>query len=199
MSFDSLSMRTRFSATFGALTAIVLIASAISIHALNNANTRFSSFVSGVQERAAMAQAIRAAVDDRAMAVRNLVLVSSPADIELERNAVFDAERRVETTLARFNAMVAAAQDASDEERSLAAEIGRVETRYRPVALEITRLAIDHRNDAAGAEIVSQCRPLLAALIKATNDYARVNRARADDMVRESEDRFARQRALLVV
>ncbi|WP_186074500.1 methyl-accepting chemotaxis protein [Burkholderia gladioli] len=199
MSFDSLSMRTRFSTTFGALTAIVLIASAISIHALNNANTRFSSFVSGVQERAAMAQAIRAAVDDRAMAVRNLVLVSSPADIELERNAVFDAERRVETTLARFNAMVAAAQDASDEERSLAAEIGRIETRYRPVALEITRLAIDHRNDAAGAEIVSQCRPLLAALIKATNDYARVNRARADDMVRESQDRFARQRALLVV
>lgn len=199
MSFDGLSMRTRFSATFGALTAIVLIASAISIHALNNANTRFSSFVSGVQERAAMAQAIRAAVDDRAMAVRNLVLVSSPADIELERNAVFDAERRVETTLARFNAMVAAAQDASDEERSLAAEIGRIETRYRPVALEITRLAIDHRNDDAGAEIVSQCRPLLAALIKASNDYARVNRARADDMVRESEDRFARQRALLVV
>ncbi|WP_186099231.1 methyl-accepting chemotaxis protein [Burkholderia gladioli] len=199
MSFDGLSMRTRFSATFGALTAIVLIASAISIHALNNANTRFSSFVSGVQERAAMAQAIRAAVDDRAMAVRNLVLVSSPADIELERNAVFDAERRVETTLARFNAMVATAQDASDEERSLAAEIGRIETRYRPVALEITRLAIDHRNDDAGAEIVSQCRPLLAALIKASNDYARVNRARADDMVRESEDRFARQRALLVV
>ncbi len=46
----------------------------------------------------------------------------------------------------------------------------------RPVALDIDRLAVNNQRDAAIAEIDARCRPLLAALIKATNDYCDVHR-----------------------
>jgi len=121
MRFRLLSVKAKLSIAFGLLAVVVLIVSGMSLIALNDANDRFSSYVSGVNARADMAASIRAAVDDRAMAVRNLVLVTTPADVEIEKAAVGDAEARVEARLEKFNAMVAGAHDMTDQARSLAA------------------------------------------------------------------------------
>ncbi|KDB10667.1 methyl-accepting chemotaxis sensory transducer [Burkholderia sp. lig30] len=198
MRFRLLSVKAKLSIAFGLLAVVVLIVSGMSLIALNDANDRFSSYVSGVNARADMAASIRAAVDDRAMAVRNLVLVTTPADVEIEKAAVGDAEARVEARLEKFNAMVAGAHDMTDQARSLAADISRIESQYRPVALEIDRLALNNQRDAAIAAIDTQCRPLLSALIKATNAYADLAHERAAQMIRESDDHFAHQRDLLI-
>jgi methyl-accepting chemotaxis protein len=198
MNFKQMTVRAKLTATFSLLTALVLLVSILALNALNEANNRFSSFVSGINARAEVAESVRAAVDDRAMAVRNLVLVTAPADVEIEKKAVSDAEQRVETNLSQFNAMVAGATDMSEKGRSLAAELSRIETLYRPVALEIDRLALDNQREAAIAEIDTKCRPLLAALIKASNDYSGFTHERAAEMVRQSEDQFASQRNLLI-
>ncbi|WP_175984095.1 methyl-accepting chemotaxis protein [Burkholderia vietnamiensis] len=198
MSSKRMTVRTKLTATFSLLAALVLMVSGLALNALNEANNRFSGFVSGINSRAEMAASVRTAVDDRAMAVRNLVLVTAPADVEIEKNAVSDAERRVEANLTKFKAMVASAPDMSERERSLAAEIPRIESLYRPVALEIDRLAVSNQRDAAIAEIDTKCRPLLSALIKASNDYAAFANERAAEMVRQSEDQFSNQRMLLI-
>ncbi|MCA8292151.1 MCP four helix bundle domain-containing protein [Burkholderia vietnamiensis] len=120
MSSKQMSVRTKLTATFSLLAALVLTVSGLALNALNEANNRFSGFVSGINARAEMAASVRTAVDDRAMAVRNLVLVAAAADVEIEKNAVSDAERRVEADLTKFKAMVASAPDVSERERSLA-------------------------------------------------------------------------------
>jgi len=199
MNLKHLSVKTKLSVAFGVLAAIVLIISGISLKALNDSNDRFYGFISGINARAEMAESIRTAVDDRALAVRNLVLVTAPADIAIEKTAVNDAEHRVEDRLEKFNAMVTSAHDMSDKSRSLAAEIPRIEALYRPVALEIDRLALSNQREAAIDAIVTKCRPLLSALIKASNDYAEVTHERAAQMVQETEDQFAHQRNLLIV
>ncbi|WP_434115607.1 methyl-accepting chemotaxis protein [Paraburkholderia caffeinilytica] len=198
MNLNSLSVKAKLSAAFGVLAVVVLIVSGLSLKSLNDANDRFSGFISGVMARADMAESVRTAVDDRAMAVRNLVLVTTPADVETEKNAVSDAERRVENNLEKFKAMVASTQDMSEKERSLAAEIPRIEELYRPVALEINQLALNNQHDAAVAEIDTKCRPLLAALIKAANNYAAATQERAAQMVQQSGEQFAHQRNLLI-
>ena len=198
MNSKDLSVKAKLSAAFGLLATVVLIVSGISLKQLNDANDRFSDFVSGIDARAQMAESVRAAVDDRAIAVRNLVLVTTAADVEVEKNAVSDAEEKVETRLAKFNAMVANAPDMRDKARRLAAEISRIETLYRPVALEIDRLALNNQRDAAIADIDTKCRPLLSALIKASNDYVNFTHERAAEMVQQSADQFTRQRSLLI-
>lgn len=80
-------------------------------------------FVNGINARTEMAEAIHSAVDDRPMAVRNLVLVSAPAEVDIEKAAVLDAEQRVENRRKKFNTMVTDAHDMSDQARRLAAEI----------------------------------------------------------------------------
>ncbi|WP_233801482.1 methyl-accepting chemotaxis protein [Paraburkholderia sp. HP33-1] len=199
MTLNKLSVKAKLTGAFGALAVVVLIVSGLSLKELNDANERFSGYISGIKARADMAEAVRTAVDDRAVAVRNLVLVTTPADIEQEKTAVIDAEHRVEANLEKFNAMVAGASDMSDKARQLAGELPRIEALYRPVALEIDRLAVNNQRDAAIADIDTKCRPLLAALIKASNEYANFTRERAEQMVRQSGDEFATQRNLLIV
>ncbi|MGF6962697.1 methyl-accepting chemotaxis protein [Paraburkholderia youngii] len=198
MILNNLSVKTKLTVAFGALTVVVLVVSGLALKELNDANDRFSGYINGINARATMAEALRTAVDDRAVAVRNLVLVTTPEDIELEKAAVIDAERRVEANLEKFNAMVAGASDMSDKARRLAAELPRIEALYRPVALEINRLAVSNQRDAAIAAIDTKCRPLLSALIKASNEYEDFTRERAQQMVRQSSDQFATQRNLLI-
>ncbi|CAG9220310.1 Chemotaxis protein [Paraburkholderia tropica] len=198
MNVNRLSVKAKLTGAFGILTFTVLIVSALSLSELNAANNRFAGYVSGIDARATAAVAVRTAVDDRAMAVRNLVLVTTPADIAIEKAAVDDAERRVEANLDKFNALVASATDMSEQGRSLAAELPRIEALYRPVALDIDRLALDNQRDAAIAEIDTKCRPLLSALIKASNDFADFTQQHAAQQVEESARQFARQRALLI-
>ncbi|MDP9651871.1 methyl-accepting chemotaxis protein [Paraburkholderia caledonica] len=198
MNCRKMTIRTKLTAAFSLLAALVLVVSGLALIALDEANNRFSGFISGINARAEMAESVRTAVDDRAMAVRNLVLVTASADIEIERNAVSDAEQRVESSLRKFNAMVDSAPDMSDKARSLASEIARVETLYRPVAMEIDRLAVNNQRDAAIVEINTKCRPLLAALIRASNDYATFTHERAVEMVSQAENQFTSQRKLLI-
>ncbi|MEN2471767.1 methyl-accepting chemotaxis protein [Burkholderia sp. GS2Y] len=193
-----LSVKIKLTGAFGALAVVVLMVSGLALMALSDANDRFSGYVGGIDARAGLSEALRAAVDDRAVAVRNLVLVTAPADVDAEKIAVNDAERRVETILGQFEAMVAAVPDMSAEERNLAAALSRIEALYRPVALDIDRLAVNNQRDAAIAEINSRCRPLLAELIKASNDYADFAHRHAAQLVRQSADQYAYQRNLLV-
>ncbi|WP_042338517.1 methyl-accepting chemotaxis protein [Paraburkholderia ferrariae] len=198
MNLSQLPVKAKLTGAFGILAVIVLVVSGLSLIELNEAHNRFAGYISGINARADMAEAVRTAVDDRAMAVRNLVLVSTPADVEQEKAAVTDAERRVESNLEKFNAMVASASDMSDRGRSLAAELPRIEALYRPVALDIDRLALSNQRDAAIAEIDTKCRPLLSTLIKASNDYQDFSRQYAAQMVQESRDQFTAQRNLLI-
>ncbi|WP_082751411.1 methyl-accepting chemotaxis protein [Burkholderia sp. MSMB1459WGS] len=199
MGLANLSVRTKLTGTFGVLAAIVFIASGVALNALNDANDRFSGFVHGINARAELAQSVRAAVDDRAMAVRNVVLVTTPADVNIEKAAVIDAERRVEDNLKKFQAMVASAPDISERARSAATDMARIEALYRPVALDIDRLALNGQREAAIAEIDTKCRPLLSALIKAANDYADATHEHAAQMILDSEAQYGRQRNLLIV
>jgi methyl-accepting chemotaxis protein len=192
-------VKTKLAISFGMLTAAVLVVAALSIIALSQANKRFTSFVHGINARAALADRIRADVDRRAIAARNLVLVTKPADVELEKAAVTQAHADVQRDLGKFNDMIASAPDVTSEVRGRVAEINRVEALYGPVALNIVDLALKGRQQEAVVRIDDDCRPLLAALVRATQDYADLTRAREAQLVAESADQYASSRAWLLL
>ena len=171
MNFRNLRIRTRLSLAFGGLAVLVLMVAALALSALADANTRFTHYTNGLNARAEAAAHVRAAVDDRAIAARNLVLVTKEADLAFEKAAVTRAHQNVQDTLAQLNKMVAA-DGVTAQARALVAEIDRVEKSYGPVALGIVELALNQKREEAVARMNDECRPLLAALIKATNAYA---------------------------
>src|ERR1700744_3817835 len=81
---NKLSVKAQLSGSFGFLALIVLIVSGLSLMALHDANNRFSGYISGISARARLAEDVRSAVDRRALAERNMALVTTPADFAAE-------------------------------------------------------------------------------------------------------------------
>lgn len=193
----NLTVRTRLALTFGGLTLIVLLVAGISISLLSNANARFERYVGGINARAAMAARVRAAIDLRAIAARNLVLVSQDADRELERQTVVKAHADATDSLAKLQELANAA-DLPEQVRQMIAEIAKVEKAYAPVALAIVDLALKGQHDAAIQKMNDECRPLFAALIKATDAYADFTAARAQTQIQAAEEDYTLQRNALL-
>jgi CHASE3 domain sensor protein len=198
LNLTHLTIKGRLIAGFSALAVIVLVVSAISLNALSRTTEGFSGYVHGISARADIAAQVRTAVDRRAIAARNLVLVTKPSDIEMEKAAVLQAHEDVQVKLKQLNDMIATATDTSEKARSLVAEIGRVETLYGPVATTIVNLALAGKHDEAIQMMDDQCRPLLAQLVKATDDYAGYTREREDQMVIDYGNRYQDERNLLI-
>jgi methyl-accepting chemotaxis protein-1 (serine sensor receptor) len=194
MKLTDLRVKTKLMLGFAVIAAIVLLVSALSLHSLSASNARFSNYLSGVGTRERMATDIRAAATSRAIAARNLVLVTDAKDVELEKAAVLKAHDQVGAALDRLKATVAQASDVTDRDRELVAEIGRVEALYGPVATDIVGKALGGQKEAAVTRMNADCRPLLAELLKATNDYIAYDQDLARQRVQAAEDSYATDR-----
>ncbi|PRX90043.1 methyl-accepting chemotaxis protein [Paraburkholderia sp. BL25I1N1] len=198
MNFNQLSVKARLTWAFGVLAALVLVVSGISLKALSDSNDQFSGYISGVNARGDMVVGVRTAVDQRAIAARNLVLVTKPEDLAIEKAAVTQAHETVASRLRKLNEMVANANDVTAQARELVAEINRVESLYGPVASAIVDLALNGKHDAAITKMNDECRPLLAALVKATQAYADYANSVESQLVQEAAGHYVSQRNVLI-
>jgi len=194
-----MTVRTKLTAAFGGLAVLVLFVAGMSLKALGDADERFIRYVSGINARAQMAADVRTAVDRRAIAARNLLMVTKPADLASEKALAVQAHQDVQASLGQLKRMIAEAPDASDKARSLVAEIDRVERAYGPVALAIVQLGFEGKRDEAISKVNDECRPLLAELIKATTEYADTTDARARQVVEDARAEYATQRNWLIL
>ncbi|RZK99786.1 MAG: methyl-accepting chemotaxis protein [Rubrivivax sp.] len=193
-----MTVRAKLAVAFGGLAVLVLIVAGLSLKALTDSNKRFTQYVNGINARANAAAHARSAVDARAIAARNLVLVTKPADLAVEKEAVLRAHEEVKAQLVKLNEL-AQATDVSENARRLIGEIDKIEAAYGPVALAIVNLALNGQRDEAIAKMNDECRPLLAALVKASANYAQSTEARAQQLTVEAATAYAHQRNLLVL
>jgi len=197
MKFDEMTVRAKLTLTFGVLAALVVLVAGLSLKSLSDANYRFTNYVRGINARAMMANSVRTAVDRRAIAVRNLVLVTRPDDLAAEKAAVTQAHEDVQTRLAKLKEM-AQAPGVPDEVRANIGTIDQVEQAYSPIAVAIVKLALDGKRDEAIVKMNDDCRPHLAALVKASDDYQSFTMNREDSQIVQAAETYSSQRNLLV-
>lgn len=196
--FQHLTIRAKLTLAFSGLALIVLLVAALALSALSKANERFADFVEGVSSRAATSEHLRTAVDRRAIAARNLVLVTKPADVELERLLVLKAHADVLANLAKLKQMVANANDVNARGRSLVEEMDRIEQLYGPVAMSIVDMALKDKTVDAVAKMNDECRPLLAAMSKASTEYADYAETHSHELTQKASEGYANQRILMI-
>jgi hypothetical protein len=197
MNLENMTVRAKLTAAFGGLAAIVLVVSAIAVRALGEGHDNYASYVGETGVRLSLANDVLDATNARAVAARNLVLVTTPADRASEKEAVSKAHEKVTATVARLKQTIATTAGVTEQERQLFAEIERVESRYGPVAQAIVNLALADKRDEAIGRMNTDCRPLLAGLITAANAYIAYGQTAATDEVKQAESSYATNRNLL--
>ncbi|MFG6428668.1 methyl-accepting chemotaxis protein [Roseateles sp. LYH14W] len=187
------TVRARLTAVFCALVGLLLLVAGLAWHALETESDAFEHFLTGINARAATANALRLAVDERAIAARNLVLVTRPEDMQAEQTKVERAHAAASQQLATLQQMTQTG-DLSTKGRELIAEVVRIEQQYAVVALDIVRLAVDGQREEAVRRMNEKCRPLLEELVNVTNAYTSYTVQRSREMVEQSNARVAGER-----
>jgi len=199
MFFNHLRVKAKLMLGFALLAAIVLLVSGLSLRSLSRSNDRFSDYLEGVAQRERLATDIRSAASLRAIAARNLVLVTLPADRVVENAAVAKAHGDMKKLLDELKAAVAKASDATPRDREMVDAIVSVEAKYGPVAEAILGLASKGQRDEAVAKMNIECRPLLAALLSATAAYIEYDQSLATQRAQTAEAAYATDRMTMVV
>lgn len=183
---------------FGSLAFLVLVVSLFSLRDLSGANDRFAGYVSGPAERENLAKDVLILANKRAIGVRDMVLVKTDADRASSKNIAVKAHEDMQLRLKALKEDVVASADATERDRDLVAAIDKVESLYGPVAVAIVNLASSGQQDAAINKMNDDCRPLLAALIKATQDYIAYSDTQSKLNVEASASAYASQRTVLL-
>nr|WP_315207371.1 methyl-accepting chemotaxis protein [uncultured Albidiferax sp.] len=197
MPFQNFTVKAQLGFAFSLLAALVLAVSALAISALGSTSGHLGE-VSQVGQMVANVADLAGAMDRRAIAARNLVLVTTPEDLALEHQAVLRTHQETQNALRKLN--LAVKENAHDraEERRFMEEINRVESLYGPVAMDIVKLAMEGKKEEAIAKMNKDCRPLLAALLKVSADFQAFSNQIADDNVATAAVAYVQTRRMLV-
>ena len=194
----NLSVRTQLALAFGAMATLLVGIAIMAIISISSQAEGFESYLSGVRARSEAAHSVRDAVGMRAVAARNLVLVSAATDRDAEKKIVLQAQQDVVSDLQKLRQLAGAAST-SEEERRMIDTIAGIEHRYSPVAMAIVDLALRGKKEEAILKMNDECRPLLAALVSASNEYAQLAAQRSSQLIRDAEDHFKAARNRLVL
>ena len=193
-----MTVRRQLGFAFAALVAVMLIVNGVAFNGLAEANLRFRAHVNGAAAYQSMAADVQVAAMRRALAVRNLVLVMTEADIAAERSAALQAQRTVEASLAALTSAVSTAPDITDRDKELLARIEQVEASYRPLTLAIVDLATSNKNFEAIDRMNGEDRPQMAALLEACDDYIAYRKERTLGDVARVDAGHALQRTVVL-
>jgi methyl-accepting chemotaxis protein-1 (serine sensor receptor) len=194
----NLSIKQQLALAFGALALLVLLVSGLALRSLGEANDRFTNYLGTDAERENIAIDLRLAANKRAMAVRNMVLVKTPAERDAEKAVAASAHEEVQERIKALRDAVARDPETTDHDRSLVEAIAKVEAAYGPVAADIVKLAAEGRQEQAIDKMNTQCRPLLAQLLAASKDYLVESKAQAKRDAEAAASSYAKQRNLLL-
>ena len=193
-----MTVRVKLLLSFAITSLVVLAISIFSVFSLAQNNDTFAGYVGGVNARALAAAAVRTAVDARAVAARNLVLVTSPDDVAKEKDAVERAFKDVRENLEKLNSL-AQTGDVPAEAKKKISRIGDIEKQYSVVATDIVDLALKGKKQEASEKIVQDCRPLLEELSLAAKDYADFTAGRSLELVADARSSYEHSRNWLII
>lgn len=116
----NLSVKTKLIGAFGLLILMIVAVSGAALLSIKPDGDQFTGYVQGAEARAAAANQVRLAVDRRAIAARNLVLVTKPEDSALEKAAVLAAV----VSIGRVTTIVGEIRTASAEQSEGVGQVG---------------------------------------------------------------------------
>lgn len=150
---------------FGALLALLLVITGIGMWQMAVLSDRIS-FLSEVGSAKLQAlSSVQSAIGIRALAARNLALVSDPAAQKSDIDLFKSSQTGIDQGLAQLTRIMAEPASATGAERQLLEQLRTMEARYLPIASNVVALATSQRTTQAITVLTQECMPLLKAVI----------------------------------
>ena len=187
---QSLSIRARLAMGYAVLACALILVAVMGIRGQSITQGNLENQVNHLDVIKNLGSSVLDAANARAVAARNLVITSTPADAAAEVKLIAAAHEGVGKGIQKVDEALKAAQpEVAEPLRKLLGQIQATEAAYGPIALEITRLGSVGEKDAAIKKINAECRPLLVRLVGDINAFL----AEGDRISQQASEQSMRQ------
>lgn len=190
------TVRGQLLGSYAALLAILLVVAGFGIKGMRDGQAAYESYVEGTAHQLTLANDVLDAANARAIAARNLVLLTTDAERREEQATVTAAHQKIGASLKALNEALRASEPVDPKDRERFEAFVRTEEQYGPLALEIVRLAVSGDSATATRKMNAECRPLLATLIAQANRFIEGTRLGAERRAAEAREHYVLMRNL---
>ncbi|MBU9173222.1 methyl-accepting chemotaxis protein [Burkholderia gladioli] len=195
----NMKVSSRLIIGFGLLTILLLAVAAGAFYGLGQLNSQLDSIARVNNTEARLANQLRASIQDRAIAVRNLALVTDPQDMAREADRITQQERIYADAYQQLSRMFTDEAGTTERERTLLAALKQDEAAAMPPFRKSVQLALNNDAAAAARELLQNARPAqriwLARAVELANFEDQLN----EQAQREAIATYSNVRALIAV
>ncbi|WP_334024263.1 methyl-accepting chemotaxis protein [Burkholderia gladioli] len=195
----NMKVSSRLIIGFGLLTILLLAVAAGAFYGLGQLNSQLDSIARVNNTEARLANQLRASIQDRAIAVRNLALVTDPQDMAREADRITQQERIYADAYQQLSRMFTDEAGTTERERTLLAALKQDEAAAMPPFRKSVQLALNNDAAAAARELLQNARPpqriWLARAVELANFEDQLN----EQAQREAIATYSNVRALIAV
>jgi methyl-accepting chemotaxis protein len=169
--FRHLRLSTRLIAGFGIVLMLLVALAWISIARVNtvNANLETINDLNSVKQRYAIN--FRGSVHDRAIALRDMILLSSPDELATTLDHIKQLTDKYADSAGPLDAMLVPEKQPSADELRILASIKETEGKTMPVIAEVLQLKARGDQTGAHALLLSKARPLFVEWLARINQF----------------------------
>ncbi|WP_186046625.1 methyl-accepting chemotaxis protein [Burkholderia gladioli] len=195
----NMKVSSRLIIGFGLLTILLLAIAAGAFYGLGQLNSQLDSIARVNNTEARFANQLRASIQDRAIAVRNLALVTDPQDMAREADRITQQERIYADAYQQLSRMFTDEAGTTEREKTLLAALKQDEAAAIPPFRKSVQLALNNDAAAAARELLQNARPAqriwLARAVELANFEDQLN----EQAQREAVATYSNVRALIAV
>ena len=179
--FGNMKIGARLGLGFAALLALQLVISGIGMRQMADLSDRMNAIIEVAEAKARNLSDLENFIGARAIAARNLALLTDPVAQKPDVERVKTAQAGIDKNMEQLAVFMKDPATASAEQRQTFDQLRSLEAKYLPIATRIVGLATSQKTDDAVKSLTQDCMPLLTQIMAVTGTF--------DDLVKkESKD-----------
>jgi methyl-accepting chemotaxis protein len=163
--FQNIRIGGRLALGFAAVLVLQVAIGAIGLVQMADLSERITAITEVTQAKANALNTAMSHVGERAIAARNLALLTDPAAQKADLERVKTAQAGIDTSMQELAVFMKSPANSTEEERQMFAQLVSLEARYLPVATRIVGLATTRKTDEAIKSLGNDCMPLLTQMM----------------------------------
>ncbi|MEA3126982.1 MAG: methyl-accepting chemotaxis protein [Caballeronia sp.] len=150
---------TRLSAAFGALLVLLGVVSVAGLIGMSKINGALTSIVDRSTEEMTLAQTMRSSLDQRSIAIRDMMLVDNEADMKAIVEKIKHEEGIYADASRALNDIFVSSGEITDTEQTLLAKLITDEASTRPLMANVAQLIVSNDKASAGKALLQDVVP----------------------------------------
>ncbi|WP_414442404.1 methyl-accepting chemotaxis protein [Burkholderia sp. 22PA0106] len=193
----NMTVSARLMTGFGLLTALLLAVAAIGFYGLSQLNGTLDDIARVNNTETKLANQLRSSIQDRAIAMRNLALLTDAQDMAKEAERIGKQDQIYADAYQKLSQMFADEPGTTEREKTLLAELKQDEAAALPPLRKAVQLGLS--NDMAGAtrELMQNARPPQRIWLARAIELADFEDQLNDQAQREAASTYSSVRALI--